>query len=57
MDSATILAPPNPEPARAQRAAALTSKGPKRTPAEAAELIDLLTARVAALEAAAQPPN
>lgn len=47
---ARVEAPANPAVTRAQRAADLKAKGSKRTPAEAAELIDVLTARVDDLE-------
>lgn len=46
-----ITAPADPAKVQAARLQALAAKGSKRTPADAAEAIDLLVARVAALEA------
>lgn len=46
-----ITAPVDPAEQQNARLRALATKGSKRTSAEAAEAIDILTARVAALEA------
>lgn len=51
MARATITAPADPATKALARVEELRTKGTQRTPAQAAELIDLLAARVTDLEA------
>lgn len=50
MPNAKVTAPASPDSVRAKRSEELRAKGTKRTPAETSELIDVLAARVDALE-------